>query len=178
MTDPMPNTAQYANTYRVMSLMMSSFVVVVAGVATFALTSPEVLPDQPLLLLVPPVVAAVLHLLVETIGYRTPALAPDATSDARLRAAQGGWQTVSILRLALTESLALLGLAAAFVISDGGVSILWVSAVLSLALMLFHGYPWSRPVLKVTAAQEANGVVSPLPEIFGVTRPDTVVQRR
>lgn len=160
----------FARVYRILSTAMTSAAVLVGLVGTIAIARINRPVDRPWLVAVPFLLALALHLLAERIGYRVRALEPTSLPPARTRSSQMAWQSTAILRLAITESLGIIGLAFAFVLSHGQLVMLWTSVALSLGLMLFHGQPWRRPVLKVTAGLEAGGATSSLPEMFGVAR--------
>ena len=72
-----------------------------------------------------------------------------------------------MLRFALSEVIAIASLVAAFVV-EGGLGAYAVGALVSLALMAVHVWPWARPVTKVADALEASGRPSFLRETFGV----------
>ena len=73
-----------------------------------------------------------------------------------------------IVRFAISESVARVSLAAAFVLPQGGFMIYAVGALVSLALMLLHVWPGSRPVGKIADVLESTGQHSHLRETFGL----------
>ena len=115
------------------------------------------------------------HVLLETVGYRIPPLDTDLSDADAQQAARGRWQTSMMLRFALSEVIALLSLAAAFVL-DGGVWTYLGGAVVSLALMAVHVWPGARPVGRVADALEASGRQSHLREEFGLAAPGPIQQ--
>lgn len=114
-----------------------------------------------------PVAGVVMHLLLETIGYRVQAIAPGTPEDAASSQAVARWQASMIQRFALSEAIAIVSLALCFVVEDGGYVLLLLGCATSLALMAVHVFPWSRPVGKVADALERDGARSGLREVFG-----------
>src|SRR5690349_1024422 len=62
------------------------------------------------------VMALVVHLLVQAVGYRVPAIAPTASPDEAAGTGRAAFQTSMVLRFALSESVAMVALIAAFVV--------------------------------------------------------------
>ena len=115
------------------------------------------------------------HVLLESIGYRARPLDPQLSDADAEQAAAAAWQSSMMLRFALSEAIAILSLVAAFVL-EGGIVAYAVGAVVSLALMAVHVWPWSRPVGKVADALEAAGRTTHLREAFGVPAPGPIQQ--
>ena len=109
----------------------------------------------------------VVHLLVESIGYRVEPLDPGLSERDAAVSARTRWQASMMVRMVLIEAIAILSLAAAFVI-DGGVWTYVGGAVVSLALLAVHVWPSSRSVTKSADALEARGQASFLRESFGL----------
>lgn len=80
-----------------------------------------------------------------------------------------------MLRFALCELIAIASLVLAFAL-EGGILTYAIGAVVSLALMAVHVWPWSRPVTKVANALEAAGRTSHLREAFGLAAPGPIQQ--
>lgn len=121
------------------------------------------------------VVAGVVdHLLIETMGYRVPALKVGETDpDISLTRYQGAM----MLRFALAEGLGIIAVALSFVVSSGGFVVLLVGVAISLALLAFHVWPWRRPVDKIADRLEAEGQPTPLRSAFGYADNAGAVQR-
>ncbi|KRE41244.1 hypothetical protein [Knoellia sp. Soil729] len=110
----------------------------------------------------------VVHLIVEAIGYRVPALdstMSDAEAETRV---QQRWQSSMMLHLALIEAIAIGSLVVPCAL-EGGLLTYAVGAAVPLTIMAMHVWPWSRPVSTVAQALEAEGRASHLPEMFGLT---------
>jgi len=115
------------------------------------------------------------HVLLESIGYRTRPLDPDLGDADAEQAARAAWQSSMMLRFALSEAIAIVSVVAAFVV-EGGILAYAVGALVSLALMAVHVWPWARPVGKVADALEAAGRRTDLREAFGVPAPGPIQQ--
>jgi hypothetical protein len=115
------------------------------------------------------VVAALLvHLVVESIGYRTPAIHPE-TGEAQAGVEAGQAFTAgTVRRLAMSESIALASVAAAFLVDTGGYFAFLTGAVISLALMLVHAWPGTGPIDKSVLSLERDGGRSHLRERLGL----------
>lgn len=162
----------FATTYRVLATTMTVAVVAIGLAGTFAVSKIAAPLDRPWLVVLPAGGALLLHLVIERFGYSASPLDHSDDAERRMRRSQMAWQSTSILRLAVAESLGIIGLALAFVSSAGQLVLLWGCVILSALLMILHGQPWRRPVQRLTAALERNGASSPLPEIFHITRAD------
>ncbi len=73
-----------------------------------------------------------------------------------------------ILRLVLSELVALVSLALAFVLTDGQVMTYVVGGAVSLALMALFAYPSAGNIRRVEASLDSAGAQSRLAETFGV----------
>jgi len=114
----------------------------------------------------------IVHLVVESVGYRTPAI--DAETDEATAAMESfaAYNSATILRFALAEVVALASFASAFVIEDGSVFFYVTGGIISLGLIGFHAWPWARPVDRTIASLERAGGRSHLRERLGL--PPTV----
>ena len=117
------------------------------------------------------------HVMLEAIGYRAAPLDPSMSDDEATRAAQQRWQAGMVTRFAVSEFIAIVSVAAAFVLAHGLFLTYVGGAVVSLLLMLVHVWPGRRPVGKVADALESNGKPSHLREAFGYAQPGGAVQR-
>ncbi|MBC2934779.1 hypothetical protein [Nocardioides sp. zg-1228] len=169
MSTPLPDPASFARSTRVLAATLMGGLVVVGVVLAVVLPAP-VWGGEALVVLAVQVVAGVAaHLVLETIGYRTPALSTDLTDADAAARARTRWQSSMILRFAISESIAIVSIAAAFVLADGSILTYLGGAAVSLALMLVHVWPSARPVGKVAEALEADGRRSGLRESFGLS---------
>ncbi|WP_141014992.1 hypothetical protein [Nocardioides sambongensis] len=107
---------------------------------------------------------AAAYLLVTVVGYNAPAVPPGAARESWV----ARFQASMMVRLALGESTALIALALAFIVPDGGYLLLLVGAAMSLVTMGVHGYPWDYPVERYRARLERDGGTSYLREDLGL----------
>lgn len=98
--------------------------------------------------------------IVSTVGFRTPAIAPGTTEEEARRASTAALTSTTILRCALTEAVAIVGLALAFVVPEGGLMLYVVAAVVSVVLSILLSWPSERIVDKVRASLEREGGTS------------------
>ena len=105
-----------------------------------------------------------LHLLIEAIGYRAPALTPG--QDHATTSKQAGERLMSgtVLRLALSETIAFVALALTFVLTPSTILTYAVGALVSLGLLARHAWPSARVVDRVATALEADGARTGLRE--------------
>ncbi|RYB91295.1 hypothetical protein EUA06_08160 [Nocardioides glacieisoli] len=172
MSSPLPTGAPFALSNRILAASLMSALVVI-GVAISVVLPPE--GSVSFVVLLAQVVAGLAaHGLLEAVGYRTPPLATDLSDDDATAQARIRWQSGMILRFAVSEFIAIASLAAAFVLPDGDLLVYLGGAVVSLALMTVHVWPWSRPVGKVADALEAGGRRSGLRETFGLSSPGPI----
>jgi hypothetical protein len=143
--------------------------VLLAVVLVIALPEDDRFTAPPLWLLAAQLGAgAVIHLLLEKVGYLTEAIDPEADQQSAMTQAFSAFQAGTILRFSVSEVVAIASLVAAFAIDDGSVIGYSTGAVVSLALIGFHAWPWSRPVDKTVASLERDGGHSYLREKLGL----------
>lgn len=142
---------------------------VVLGVVSYVVLAPDPgdLAAPPWWLLVAQALAGVaLHLLLDAVGYRTPAVRPGTPPEEAQRAGVAAYTSRTVVRLALSETVALVSLALAF----AGDAEDWpgyvTGALVSVALLVVHVWPWSRPVDRTRASLERDGARVPLREAF------------
>ena len=126
--------------------------------------------DAPPLWLVGAQVAAavVVHLLVESIGYRTAAIHPETGEAESAVEATRAFTAGTLLRVAMCESIALASIVAAFLVDSGGYLGFLTGAAISLALMAVHAWPGSGPIDKTVISLEREGGRSYLRERLGL----------
>lgn len=143
--------------------------VLLAVVLVIALPAEDRFAAPPLWLLAAQFAAGgAIFVLVESVGYRTAAVDPEADQQSAMVQAFAAFQSGTILRFSLSELVALASLAAAFVIDGGSVPGYATGAAVSLALIGYHAWPWSRPVDKTIASLERDGGRSHLRERLGL----------
>lgn len=174
MSTPLPGPAPFALSARILAGALMGALVFM-GVALSVVLHPDA-PVSVTVLGAQLLAGAAAHLLIETVGYRTPALSPSLSDDEAAAQARTRWQSLMIMRFAIAEVVAIASIAAAFVLEDGGFVTYLGGAVVSLVLMAVHVWPGSRPVGKVADALEAGGKRSGLREAFGFS-PSGPVQR-
>jgi hypothetical protein len=156
---------------RVLAGALMGALVVIAVVMYVVLGATEdVLAPPPLWLVAAQVVAGLAaHGFCEALGYRTRPLDPSLDADEARTVARARFQAGMILRFAVCEAIAIVSLAMAFVVGEGGWLGYVTGAAVSLVLMAVHVWPWSRPVDRVRLALERDGASSGLGEDFGLS---------
>jgi hypothetical protein len=142
--------------------------VLLAVVLVLALPDDE-LAAAPLWLLAAQFAAgAVIHVVIESIGYRTPAIHVETDEATAADEAYNAFQSRTILRSSLAELVALGSVPFAFILDEGGITGFAIGAGVSLALAAVHAWPWNRPVAKTIASLEREGGRSHLREKLGL----------
>lgn len=101
--------------------------------------------------------AVAVHLLVQAVGYRVPAIAPATPESDAAAAGRAAYQTSMVLRFALCESVAMVALVAAFVVEPRTAMTYVVGGTLSLLLMAWHVWPSERLVRRVEQELDRDG---------------------
>lgn len=162
-----PDARQFALTSRIMVLSWMGALVLIAAISWFALgTADEPFNASIVHLLIVLVGGLLMHRMIVQFGYSVAPLDPAAGDEANARAARTVWTSRMVLRFALGEAVALLSLAAGFVL-PGGLLIVLVGCAVSLALVAVHGWPSRRSVELVAERLESGGARSGLREAFG-----------
>lgn len=154
-------------TLRIIAYATMSALVVIGVAISFVLPGGLALP--PLWAWGVMVVAAIgMATLLPAIGYRLPPLSP--TEDPATTHDQGlqRFQTAFFLRLALAESIAIVGLGLAFSLPEGGLVLYGFAALASLSQLATHVLPHGLNVRRSREALEADGARSDLVEALGV----------
>ena len=153
---------------------MGSLVMIAVALAV-ALPESERFHSPPLWLVGAQVVAAlVIHLLVEAIGYRAPAIDPETDQATAASEAFRAFTSGTVLRVGLCESIALASVVAAFLVETGGYLGFLTGAVVSLVLMAVHAWPGAGPVDKTVISLERDGGRSYLRERLGLGGPGPI----
>ncbi|MGH3997044.1 MAG: hypothetical protein ACRDTJ_06230, partial [Pseudonocardiaceae bacterium] len=161
----MPTPAM--RTARMLTLMFMTMLVVLGVVV--ALSVPEIdLAMPPAYVIGGQVVAGIVIFLVcSTIGFRAAPITPGTDPEKATGEALQRQQTSMFLRLALSEVVAIVSLALAFVLTEGQLLTYVIGAVVSLALMAVLAYPSARNIRRVEAQLDSAGARSGLAEAFG-----------
>lgn len=148
--------------------MMSSLVMI--GVVLALVVPAEERFDAPPLWLVAAQMVAGLavHALVETVGYRTPALDPRLDRASAASRAYGVFTSGTIVRFALPETVALVSAAAVLALDPSTVMSYLTGGLVALGLIGFHAWPWQRPIDRTIAGLERSGGRSFLRERLGL----------
>ncbi|MFE6650330.1 hypothetical protein ACFVJS_27485, partial [Nocardioides sp. NPDC057772] len=97
------------------------------------------------------VVGVVIALILSAIGFRVAPVTPGTAPEKAKSEAMQKHQMSMILRLVLSELVALVSLALAFVLTEGQVMTYVIGGVISLALMAFFAYPSAANIRRVEA---------------------------
>lgn len=159
--------AAFARTARVLTGALMGALLVILVVVTLVLAGVDgAFEFDPLPLAVQVAAGVAIHFLLDQIGYRTTPLSPSTEPERAATQAREQWRTSTILRFALSESIAIFSVAGAFVL-DGGFYVLLGGVAVSLVLMVLHVWPSARVIDKIAQPLEANGARTGLRESFG-----------
>ena len=113
------------------------------------------------------VLGAVVHLALDRVGYRLEPISPTLPAEEARTAAVRAFQGSLMRRLALAESVAIIGLVVAFV---GGRTVLVydLGAALSVLLLALHVWPSMRTVDRVVEQLDRDGARTGLRELLGL----------
>ncbi len=139
--------------------LMSSLVVILMAVA-FTLGSAGTGSAPVCAYAVVAAVAVGQTALIGSFGYRIDAIAPGTPEEDARTASVAALQRTTILRFALAESVALVALALAFVVDEGGLFVLALGVLAAEALMVVHVWPSERVVRRTQEALERDGARS------------------
>ena len=117
--------------------------------------------------LAPVALGVVSHALATSVGYRVPAIAPGTPRARAEEVSRAAFQAATILRFALTEVVAIVSIAAAFVVGSGGFTVYVVGALVALGLVWWHCWPGERTFARVQPRLERDGGESYLREAYG-----------
>lgn len=111
--------------------------------------------------------AAVIAVAASSFGYRVRAIAPGTPPEEARGQARAAFSSSTTLRLALAESVTVVSVVLAFLISEGGLLVVVVGAVLGVVIMTALGWPGDRSIARVQEALESEGTPSSLREALG-----------
>jgi len=95
--------------------------------------------------------------LIQSVGFRTPAIAPGATSEESARQARSAFQSGTITRMALAEMPAIASIAVAFVAPDGGFVLYLLGAAIALGLLATYVLPSDSTIARTQQSLEREG---------------------
>ena len=98
--------------------------------------------------------------VVSTLGFRTVAIAPGTPEDEARQTSLAALTSTTMLRCVLTEGVAIVGLAIAFVVPEGGLLLYVVAAVTSVVLSVALSWPSDRIIARVRDSLEREGGTS------------------
>ena len=143
--------------------------VISAIVLSVAFSSGERFDAPPLWLVGAQLAAAVVvHLEVGVFGYRTPPLHVETTETEARQLSARAFNSGTVLRLGLCESVALGSVLAGFLIESGGYVAIQSGAAISLVLMAVHAWPSDGPIDRTATSLERDGARSYLREQLGL----------
>lgn len=155
---------------RIVVLAVMGGLVVIAAALAAVLGGDDGGFDAPpmALIVVPLVVGAFVHGVVEAVGYRVAPIAPHTDPAAAATESGARFTQALVLRVALCESVGIASVALAFVVSSGGFWLYAEGAAASMALLAYHCLARERPIGRVQRALEAGDGESHLREALGV----------
>lgn len=110
----------------------------------------------------------VIFVLCSTVGFRAEPITPGTDPEQAMKEGLQRQQSSMFLRLVLSELVAIVSLALAFVLTEGQLMTYVIGALISLALMAFYVYPSARNIRRVEERLDSAGAQSRLADAFGV----------
>jgi membrane protein YdbS with pleckstrin-like domain len=101
--------------------------------------------------------AVAAHVAVEAVGYRVPAVPPGTQGEEAAAAGLAAYRSSMMLRFALCEAVAIIALAASFVVEPQTAKTYLVGGTLSLALLLWHVWPSERITRRLETQLDRDG---------------------
>jgi hypothetical protein len=95
--------------------------------------------------------------LIQSVGFRTPAIAPGATSEESARQARSAFQSGTFSRMALAEMPAMASIAVAFVAPEGGFVLYLLGAAIALGLLAAYVLPSDTTIARTQRSLEREG---------------------
>lgn len=108
------------------------------------------------------------HVACAAVGYRVAPAEPHGDEDRIAATSFARFQSATVLRLALSESIAIASLAGALVLKSGGGWVYVGGALVSLALLWRHAWPTERTITTTEASLERGGAPSYLRRALGL----------
>jgi hypothetical protein len=116
------------------------------------------------------VLGTVLYVVLERFGYRVSPVPPSLPPEEARQVAMRAFQSTLMRRLVMAESVAIIGLALAFVVGRSAF-VFYVGASVSILLLAVHVWPSVRSVDRVVAELERDGAHTGLRELLGFDGP-------
>ena len=95
--------------------------------------------------------------LIQSVGFRTPAIAPGASAEEAARQARSAFQSGTMSRMAIAETPAIVSIAVAFVAQDGAFVLFLLGAAISLGLLAAYVVPSETTIARTQASLEREG---------------------
>lgn len=95
--------------------------------------------------------------LIQSVGFRTVAITPGATSEESARQARSAFQAGTISRMAIAETPAIASLALAFVAPEGGFVLYVLGAAISMGLLVAYVMPSDSTIARTQQSLEREG---------------------
>lgn len=95
--------------------------------------------------------------LIQSVGFRTPAISPGATSEESARQARSAFQSGTFSRMALAEMPAIASVAVAFVAPEGGFVLFLLGAAIALGLLAAYVLPSDTTIARTQQSLEREG---------------------
>lgn len=163
-------------TFRILAGALMAALVVIGIALVFVVGSPgrdgrEASTEPPQLWVYLAIVALglVMAVLVQTVGYRVPAIPPGLAPAQAHPLAFRAYQQSMILRFALSEVVAIVSIAVVFAVQSDTVLPYVVGAVIALGLMAVHVWPGTRVIDRVQRRLDRDGGRSDLAQVLDGT---------
>ncbi|HEX4190750.1 MAG TPA: hypothetical protein VHZ06_07100 [Marmoricola sp.] len=162
-----PSTNTFAQTLRILTIaLMASLLVILAAIAAMlAQNGGHPTGSVPVwTLLVVLVAAAGLVTAIQRFGYRYRAVALDTPEDEARLSSAVQLQVTTLIRFAIAEAIALIGIVLGFIVSSGGLYPVLLSVVIAEVTMFVSMWPREALITRVQTALEREGGLSYLRE--------------
>jgi F0F1-type ATP synthase membrane subunit c/vacuolar-type H+-ATPase subunit K len=159
-TRPQKSPALQTLRFLVGAVIGALFLMAVALMFVLGVGAPPLLSVALVLL-----IGAGLYFLIETVGYRVKAVSPHLSGDAARQEGMKQFQSSLMRRLAMAESVAILGILLAFLART--VLIYDLAASVSILLLLMHVWPSERTIDRVVTGLEREGARTGLRQLLG-----------
>ena len=144
------------STLRTMVGAVMGSLVVIGLALWFALTDRTELPDL-LWLGIVVLLGAGAAGLIQSVGFRAPAIAPGTPSEESARQALSAFQSGTISRMAMAEMPAIASIAVAFVAPEGGFVLYLLGAAIALGLLATYVLPSDTTIARTQESLEREG---------------------
>lgn len=161
----------FLQSLKVLSTALMSSLVLVLVAVTFVLTEDGTGAAPVWAFAVVVAVAAADSALIGIAGYRFRPVAPGTPEIDARRTSVAQVQTLTILRFALSEAVALVAVALAFVVEEGGIGLVVLGVLVAELMMFWHVWPSDRLITRTQEALESEGARSYLREALDAPVP-------